>query len=169
MSRNKINALLIAITILVGIAGLVLWNISSSQSVLTKNPLTGQQQLTGGGAPKDKEVVPESGYQSTLLSDNTIFKLGLSDEEYQTIVKALTAYTKKQQGDKVAIIYTIDPKSVSYDDANRRFSFKAQIGQNSSQHLDIQVTRVEFNILQIRFSRDNQTNYDEKLKINPLL
>lgn len=169
MSRSKLNIILVVTAILITLTGLMVWGINSRQSVLTQNALTGQQQLSGGGAPADKGVVSENNYRSTLLSDDTIFKLGLKDEEYQTLVNALTSYTKQTYGDRTAIVYTIDPKSVSYDDSSHSFSFRTQINKGGTQYLSVRVTRVEFNILQIRFSKGDDTVYDKKHKINPLL
>lgn len=169
MNRKTLNITLIGILILVAVVAAYVWYSRSNQVVVTKNPLTGQTEISGGSAPSDPNVVKETDYTPTLLSDQTIFDKGLLSSEYHAIIRALDKYTKQEYGDKRHITYTIDSSTVEFNQENSTFSFRMEVEKNSRNFFDVTVQRPQFNNLDITLRDDDEVIYNQKMKVNERL
>lgn len=163
------NIILLGITGVLIVAALVLYSKNSSTPVQMIDPDSGQQVYKTSEII-DRGVSSQTGYRPVLSTDQKIFSLGMRDNEYETIVRGLDEYTKKKYGDKKVVLYAINSESVKYDEPSKTFSFKMREGDpGSSLYLNATIERVKFNVLKVSFIHEDETLYDQQLKINTKL
>lgn len=169
MNRKTLNLILVGSLLACSVIALFVFNIASKRTVISENKLTGQAEIGGAGAPKDSKVAEESGYESTLLSDQTIFGLGLRSSEYHALTRALTQHSKQKFGEKKHVVYTIDPTTVKLDDTTNTFTFRLEVGKDSGKFYDVTLERPKFNYLIVTLRDDGEVVYNHEMKVNTRL
>lgn len=105
-----------------------------------------------------------------LLSDKTIFDLGLKSNEFFATREVLSEFIKKDHNGKFKTA-AINRESVKYSEDDETFSFIVRLGQVSSkEYVTVTVSRVKYNILSISIYKNSDRVYhDASVKINKRL